>query len=394
VLFDPRAHEPLTERPWDAAAARAAIGAIAAETDAALRPDSRWWPLHPLDDDGATPAALHGVYLGAAGTLWGLDRLARAGLHEPGHDYAALARTALEDYRERPEFGGPQPSLWMGEGGIALVAWLLDPDPDLADRLEALVALPPDDSLELMWGSPGLLAICDVLLERTGEERWATAWSALAEQLLERRSERVPGLWTQRLYGREQELLGPVHGLAGIAAMLARRPELLAPERLVPGIVAVLSASAVREDDRATWPPRFGGPLEDGGNPVRTQWCHGAPGMVAALAALPPAGELDELLLAGGELTWAAGPLRKGAGLCHGTAGNGLAFLALFARTGDERWLARARAFAMHAAAQVAADRARHGRGRHPLWTGDPGTAAYLAQCLEGGGGTPAFDRW
>nr|MCU0258532.1 hypothetical protein [Solirubrobacteraceae bacterium] len=113
MLFDPRAHEPLTERPWDAAAARAAIGAIAAEADAALRPDGRWWPLHPLDDDGATPAALHGVYLGAAGTLWGLDRLARAGLHEPGHDYAALARTALEDNRERPEFGGPQPSLWM-----------------------------------------------------------------------------------------------------------------------------------------------------------------------------------------------------------------------------------------------------------------------------------------
>ena len=34
-----------------------------------------------------------------------------------------------------------------------------------------------------------------------------------------------------------------------------------------------------------------------------------------------------------------AGPLRKGAGLCHGTAGNGCAFLALHARTGDERWL-------------------------------------------------------
>jgi hypothetical protein len=33
---------------------------------------------------------------------------------------------------------------------------------------------------------------------------------------------------------------------------------------------------------------------------------------------------------AGGELTWRAGPLAKGANLCHGTAGNGYAFLALF----------------------------------------------------------------
>jgi lantibiotic modifying enzyme len=58
---------------------------------------------------------------------------------------------------------------------------------------------------------------------------------------------------------------------------------------------------------------------------------------------------LTQVLLAGGELTWRAGPLVKGAGLCHGTAGNGYAFLKLFARTGDERWLERARRFAMHA---------------------------------------------
>ena len=70
---------------------------------------------------------------------------------------------------------------------------------------------------------------------------------------------------------------------------------------------------------------------------------------------------LDALLLAGGELTWAAGPLRKGANLCHGTAGNGLALLKLFARTADERWLERARRFAMHAAAQVGAARREHG---------------------------------
>ena len=112
--------------------------------------------------------------------------------------------------------------------------------------------------------------------------------------------------------------------------------------------------------------------------------------MITSLAAIAPDdAEHDRLLRAGGELTWRAGPLTKGAGLCHGTAGNGYAFLALLLRTGDERWLERARAFATHAAAQVTRARAEHGRGRHTLWTGDLGTALYLADCLAGGGELP-----
>jgi lantibiotic modifying enzyme len=118
---------------------------------------------------------------------------------------------------------------------------------------------------------------------------------------------------------------------------------------------------------------------------IRTQWCHGAPGIVATLAHV-----LDvELAVAGGELAWRAGPLRKGASLCHGTAGNGYAFLALLERTGDERWLERARTFAMHAAGQVARSRSDYGRGFYTLWTGDLGTALYFADCIDGGGELP-----
>jgi len=109
------------------------------------------------------------------------------------------------------------------------------------------------------------------------------------------------------------------------------------------------------------------------------------PGIVATLARLLD----EELAIAGGELTRRAGPLRKGANLCHGTAGNGYAFLALLERTGDERWLARARGFAMHAAAQVEHSRADYGLGRYTLWTGDLGTALYLADCTDGRGELP-----
>ena len=99
-------------------------------------------------------------------------------------------------------------------------------------------------------------------------------------------------------------------------------------------------------------------------------------------------------MLAGAELTWRAGPHRdaKGAGICHGTAGNGYALLKAFERTGDERWLERARRFAVHALAQVRRQRAARGRGRYALWTGDLGVALYLADCIDARAAYPVLD--
>ncbi len=96
--------------------------------------------------------------------------------------------------------------------------------------------------------------------------------------------------------------------------------------------------------------------------------------------------------LAGGELTWRAGPLRKGPGLCHGTAGNGFAFLRLHALTGDEMWLDRARRFAVHAVEQVRREREVVGHGRYSLFTGDIGVALYLRACLDAVADFPVID--
>src|SRR4029077_1133509 len=134
MLFDARAHEPVTEASWRRAEAEAAVRAIARDPEEALRVGA-WWPWHPLDSEKGDPDVVHGVYLGAAGVLWALHRLAQAGLHEPRHDYSQLAEDILAGYLRRPEFDGPLPSLWMGEGGIALVAWLLAPAEATADRL-------------------------------------------------------------------------------------------------------------------------------------------------------------------------------------------------------------------------------------------------------------------
>jgi lantibiotic modifying enzyme len=124
------------------------------------------------------------------------------------------------------------------------------------------------------------------------------------------------------------------------------------------------------------------------------QWCHGAPGIVTGLAHFPVhrSVEMDKLLTAAGATVWQAGPLAKGHGVCHGTAGNGYAFLSLHRRTGDPVWLDRARAFAMHAVAQSEQAREQHGRRRFTLWTGDAGLAVYLWHCVTGAGGMPTLD--
>jgi lantibiotic modifying enzyme len=141
----------------------------------------------------------------------------------------------------------------------------------------------------------------------------------------------------------------------------------------------------------ASWPGLATGSRT--GAPPRVQWCHGAPGIAISLGALAPGDDAyGALLQAGGELVWRAGALARNAGLCHGTAGNGFAFLALLARTGDALWLERARAFAMHALAQVERSRAVDGRGRYSLFTGDAGAALLAAACLDGDAAFPGLD--
>jgi lantibiotic modifying enzyme len=280
-----------------------------------------------------------------------------------------------------------QRGLHFGEAGIRLVLQRIAPSSGNADRLAELVAdNAHDEHRELMWGSAGTMMVAGELHGSTGEPRWVELWEQSAAWL---EGERDPesGLWTQRIGGREGRYLGPAHGFAGCTLALS---ELGDSPNLHERAAEVTREFAVEEDGLANWPPLADGGLSRNGQAIRVQWCHGAPGMVGSLARFAPGDdEHERLLRSGGELTWHAGPLTKGPGLCHGTAGNGYAFLALLERTGDDLWLERARAFAMHAAAQVARAREAPGRGRFSLWTGDPGVALYLADCLAGEGAVP-----
>ena len=108
--------------------------------------------------------------------------------------------------------------------------------------------------------------------------------------------------------------------------------------------------------------------------PTLCQHCHGAPGMVTTFADAPFANpEFDALLLEAGRFTWTAGPLTKGSNLCHGTAGNGYAFLRLYPRTNDPIWLERARQLAMTA---IAVSRRQDSRWSRTVFALDRVTSA------------------
>jgi hypothetical protein len=372
-------HEPLLDDPWDAAAIEASIREIVAETEAAF---DDGWPAHPDDED--EPRRYRTLYLGGSGVISAIDELQRRGLVELEGDYVPyLEQEYVPDYPEDDH----QRGLHFGEAGIRLVRQRSAPSSANADRLAELIAdNAHDEHRELMWGSAGTMLIAAELHRSTGEARWAELWRESAAWLEDERDPES-GLWTQIIVGKPAQYLGPAHGFAGCMLALAA---FAASVDLDEHAVHVARRYAVEEDGLANWLPLTDSGLQAPDGKIRVQWCHGAPGIVASLAPFAPGDdEQDRLLRAGGELTWRAGPLVNGPGLCHGTAGNGYAFLALLERTGDELWLERARVFAMHAAAQVVCARETHGRGRFSLWTGDPGTALYLADCLAGGGEPP-----
>jgi hypothetical protein len=396
-MFDPARHSALTPIVWDPETARRAIAEIVTEAEARFDAES-YWPGHPQEDE--PPDRNTGFYFGAGGVLWAMDFLKREGVADHGLDLAALLPRLLEANRGEFATMAPQaqielrrPSYLFGDVPILLMsiqAGIAGAADDLFGRLRDNLDLPV---LELMWGFAGNMLACVFAAELTGEDRWRELYLAQARSLLDELEDTEAGpIWTQQLYGRSLKFLGPVHGYAGNMLALLRGWDWLAEadrSRIRRAVFATLAATAQRGEMGVNWPPA----VSPDPAPALIQHCHGAPGMINALADRRIAtAELIGLLEGGGELTWRAGPLAKGSNLCHGTGGNGYAFLKLHQLTGEATWLDRAQAFAMHAIEQCRAARTEHGRGRYSLWTGDVGLACYLHECLRGSARFPTAD--
>jgi hypothetical protein len=377
MLFNPEYFEPLTDEPWDEGRVRDAIAAIVADTDAAFDNGTLW----PADvwDEYREGERLNALYSGAAGVVWALDTLRRWGYAETTLDLEAAALRAIERERmaapARGDVHHTPASLLDGETGPLLVGFLLTRDAGLADDLESLVLGNVDNPTDdISWGAPGTLLAALAMEEWTGEERWLDAARASATAFRARRRE--DGVWRQ---DDDYHGLTTLHGAAGnTLALLCVEPD----DPFAAETAAVLARHAIREDGLANWPGAADRPLvrqRDGR--ICVQWCTGAPGVIGGAVSYLD----EELVLAGSELVWRAGAHKdeKGAGLCHGTAGNGYTLLKAFARTGDERWLERARRFAVHALLQADRLAAAKGGRRHSLFTGDLGPALFAAACHD-----------
>jgi hypothetical protein len=398
-LFDPARHEPLQAAPWDEATAREAIRRIADAALAEYEP-GLGWRAHPLDEPEPPIDRFHNLYFGAGGVVWALRHLAQAGAIEPLPDFTPFVATLREANRPLlAEVRHGTASYLFGDAGLDLLHWTMRPDLTVAQRLfDTVQGNIHNPVREPLWGNSGTVLAAIHMAEATGEARWTALVREAADVLLaemELDADTGTWLWVQNLYDQPSvRYIGAGHGFAGnvypflrAAALLPAAQVALVAERAL----ATLQATARHADGGANWFP--------GINPERpTHWrpfvqdCHGAPGIVCRLAGAPRTPAWDTLLLQAGALTWHAGPLVKGAGVCHGTAGSGFAMLKLWKRTGDAVWLERAQALAMHGAAQVERHRVEYRQGRHALWTGDLGLACLLWNCASQSDLFPTLD--
>ena len=115
MLFDPRAHERLTEHGWNPDRVRAAIREIVEDAEGAF---DDGWTTHPEDilEEGEAERRFRTVYLGGAGVIQALDTLQRRGLVELRRSYVSYLERGYE-----PDFpdGVYERGLWGVRRGSA-----------------------------------------------------------------------------------------------------------------------------------------------------------------------------------------------------------------------------------------------------------------------------------
>ncbi|WP_392343795.1 lanthionine synthetase C family protein [Pseudoalteromonas prydzensis] len=388
MLFDTERHELLTATLWDHNIVQKEIKSIINDIEQSLLPNA-CWPTHPLDAESYPRVGPKwSAYAGAAGAIHGLQILKNYGYDV--RDLSHLLEEAHSSFIKSPDVS-VEPGLQIGEIGILVPLLLAEPDNQevsqyLLKCMEETVDLP---LYEITSGQSGMMHAALALYRKTGDTCWKGIFIKGAKSLMDNWKEDTETgewHWQSQVFGPKRHYYGACHGISGNANILLQGIDLLPSsysEVIINRTISTLNISAKREANLTNWvlctKPNI--------DKLLVQWCHGAAGIVTAMAKTPKDNSsnsklLDELLESTGELVWQAGPLVKGSNICHGTSGNGYAFLYLYKRTGNSIWLDRARKFAIHAIEQCKKARLRYGQGRYTLWTGDAGLAIYLQHCL------------
>ncbi len=388
-LYDSSRHEHLTDLLWCANSVQAEISTIIDDIGTSVKSDASW-PTHPLDGESySNSGPKWAMYAGAAGAILGLQILARFG-YQTSNFNDQLAHI-YSSYLRNPDVQ-VEPGLQLGKIGILLPAILAQPDdPELEkiliQSMQETIDLP---LYEITSGQSGMMHAALYLYQKTGKKCWKKLYIQGADSLMKHWKQHPDSgqwLWQSKVFGPSRHYYGACHGITGNANILLRGVDLLdedITDLIIERTVSTIKIAVKKNFGMTNWALCTKPDIDK----LLVQWCHGAAGIVTAMAATPKSDcsnstDLDDLLKTTGELVWKAGPLTKGSNICHGTSGNGYAFLYLYKRWNDTVWLERARKFAMHAIEQCQRDRIRFGQGRYSLWTGDVGLAIYLHHCLN-----------
>jgi type 2 lantibiotic biosynthesis protein LanM len=196
-----------------------------------------------------------------------------------------------------------------------------------ADLMAAATEIPDDSDLDVMSGVAGACLVAAAIVQQA-PKRAADLMPALTHGGTELRSRARPSKrgqgCTWPTMGESDGVSGFSHGVAGIAAALARLHAVNA------GSYIDLAAMALARED-AFYVPGVGGwptARREGPQPIVTDaWCYGAAGVLLAVseAASVGAGVRPEMNDRARRATCAAQPATDG--LCHGAAGVALALL-------------------------------------------------------------------
>ncbi|MBL4830491.1 MAG: LanC-like protein [Aliivibrio sp.] len=387
-------HFSLSGKKWDISEAKAAIQEIATDATDQLK-SGYLWPTHPLDDD----TSLQGFYFGS-GVSWALEHLKLEEAAEIDFKVEFAISKQLENcqkqYFKMPH--SENASYLFGDIPILMMQYQLSKNNTLLDELHEKISVNNfQPTRELMWGSAGtMIGLTHLHRWLPDDVRWKKTFLVQAKRLINELQEHKEYgfLWEHDVYGNKTCFLGPVHGNSGNSLSLIKGKHFFDNsdyDLLCEKIMISTVKTAVTDNNYANWPT-----IVSKTENMQLHHCRGAPGIINALSELPTGmdREFDQVLIKGGELTWAAGPLRKGHGLCHGTAGNGFSFLKLFQRTKDEIWLDRARLFAMEGIEQYRQAKALFHQGRYSLWNGDVGLAIYINECCKEMAQFPTIDTF
>lgn len=399
MLYQPNRHIEITTESWNEEIAIVAIKKILKLTVKNFSPDTFWASPEEESWINQPPTS---IYMGAMGVLWVLDYLQEYLESDLEINKSELAAAIYEQYfsseaeafSKKDDSNKVVPSYFLGETGILLVHNKLNPgitDEIWEKQYQLIEGNVTNPTMEPLWGGPGTLIPALFKLETEPTERWMELFVCncefMKESVIEHEKFKCP-IFKQDLYGELRTFTGAGHGFVGNMYPFIRGlkylPQKLAEWALMDSVEMVIKTATI-EGDCANWRTTLDGTDNDR-LPYLIQWCHGAPGVVISLNNIPSgySPEFDDLLIKAGETIWQAGPLEKGVNLCHGTDGNGFALLKLYKRTGDKKWLKRARAFAMHAIGQT--------KGRYSLWTGDLGLPCFLHACLTEDDRYPLLD--